>query len=182
MIARVRTIVIAALLLLGGFHPALALDANPAEFERKLKQYDPQAVEAALAYARVFNFKEQFTKGIPLMRDGLSRQLIAKNPALKKEDIDAFLDAFFKSALVDKSDVIEKAILIIMLDIFSKDELIAVSKFYSSQVGQDVLKKMPMMMGKLPELQALMLNNIIIPDAMKSAQDTMKSRGVELKI
>ena len=182
MMTLLRLVVVALLLLLpAGLTPAHALDATPDQFDQKLKQYDPQAVEAALAYSKSLNLKEQFTKGVALMREGLTRQLTAQNPSLSKEHIDIFLDAFFQSALVDKSDVIEKASLLIMLDVFSKDEIVALAEFYASPIGKRIKDKLPQMMGRVPELQGVMMKHIV-PEALQVARDKLKARGVDMKI
>jgi hypothetical protein len=177
MLAWVRIGVVALLMVFSS--GALALD--PDEFDAKLKTYDPEAVAAAQSYARTLNIKEQFTKAAPLMRDGLSRQVAAANPTLKREEVDAFLDAFFQAALVDKADVIEKATLLMTLDVLSKDELVAVAQFYGSPIGKSILSKMPTLMGRIPELQTLMMTKIV-PDALQIARDKMKARGVEIRI
>lgn len=181
MMTLLRIVVVALLLLPVSFQPARALDTPPDQFDQKLKRFEPEAVEAALAYAKMLNLKEQYNKGIPLMRDQLMRQIGAKNPSMNKENTEAFIDAFFQSALVDKADLIEKATVLIMLDLFSKDELIAVSQFYLSPVGKGILGKMPQMMGKLQELQGLVITHIV-PEALKDAQAKMKARGVEMKL
>jgi hypothetical protein len=177
MLAWIRIIIVAALVACGGAASAL----EPDQFDAKLKQYDPEAVAAALSYARSLNVKETLTKAVPLMRDGLARQLAANNPTNKREDIEAFLDAFFQAALVEKADVIEKATLLIALDTMTKEELVAIAQFYATPIGQSILKKMPIMMGRMPELQALMMTHIV-PDALRIARDKMKARGVEFRI
>jgi hypothetical protein len=65
--------------------------------------------------------------------------------------------------------------------VFNREELEANVKFYSSPVGQSILKKFPLMMARMPELQQNLMQTVI-PDALKQAQEALKKDGVELKL
>jgi hypothetical protein len=163
------------------FTPAGALDATPDQFEQKLQSYDPAAVDAARAYARVFDMKGMMEKSIPALKQALLRQLKAKNPSLSDAQLDSFFDAFFRGAFVDGAPVLEQATILIMLEVLSKDEIIALNQFYSSPIGQGILAKMPVVLGRMPELMAVM-EKYVIPGALESARATMKKGGVDVRI
>jgi hypothetical protein len=161
--------------------PAAALDAAPDQFERMLQAYDPETVAAARAYARVFDMKGMMEKSVPAMRQALITQLKAKNPTLNEQQMGAFLDAFFRGVFVDGAPVLEQATVLLMLEVLSKDEIIALNQFYSSPVGREILSKMPVIMGRMPEIIALM-QKYVIPGALEAAQATMKKGGVDVRI
>jgi len=161
--------------------PALALEAAPDQFEQKLQTFDPAAVAAARSYARVFDIKGMMEKSMPALKQALLRQLKAKNPALSDPQIDAFFDAFFRGAFIDGAPVLEQATVIIMLEVLSKDEIVALNQFYSSPIGREILGKMPVVMGRMPELMAVM-EKYVIPDALEAARATMKKGGVDVRI
>ncbi len=71
--------------------------------------------------------------------------------------------------------------MIMMLDIYTKDELLALNQFYSSPVGSSILKKRPIMMSRIPEMMSLMMK-YAIPPALAAARNSMKARGVEITI
>jgi hypothetical protein len=181
MLGLLRRLAIAAALMGAAAGPAFALDTPPDQFEQKLKSYDPETVAAALAYAKTFNVKEMFTKTAPQMTKNLTQQLKSQNPALSEEQTKDFIGAFMQSALVDNAEVFEQATILIMLDVFSKDELVALNQFYSSPVGAGILKKMPVMMGRMPELSKVM-QSYVLPRALEAARRHMRASGVEVKI
>lgn len=160
---------------------ARGLDVAPDKFDEKLKSYDPATLAAARDYMKTFGMKEMLEKSIPPMRQGLLAQLKAKNPGLDEKQASMFMDAFFKSAFVDDAAVTERATIILMLDIFTKDELVALNKFYSSPVGRSILAKMPVMMGRLPEVQEIM-STYVLPRALEHAVGVMKKAGVDMKL
>ncbi|MGD0722315.1 MAG: DUF2059 domain-containing protein [Roseiarcus sp.] len=176
-----RIAIIAAMAVAGG-PVALAVDATtPDQFEQKLKTYDPETVAAALAYAKTFNVKDMFAKAAPQMTQNLSRQLKSQNPNLNEDQTREFIGAFMQSALVDNAEVFEQATILIVLDIFSKDELVALNQFYSSPVGAGVLRKMPVLLGRMPELSKVM-QTYVLPRALEAARQHMRASGVEVKL
>jgi hypothetical protein len=168
-------------LAIAGAASAWALDTQPDQFEQKLKSYDPETVEAARAYARTFDLKGMMEKSAPRIAAAVATQLKAKNPTLNDEQTKLFIDTFMQSGLVDSSDVLEQASIILMLEIFTKDELVALNQFYSSPVGAGILKKFPVMMGRMPEIMQV-VQTYIIPRALEAARSTLHARGVEVKI
>jgi hypothetical protein len=122
-------LVLGLLVLGAGPEALLAQEAAPSVFEQKLKAYDPDAVAAARDYAQTMNFKEMMEKAVPGLSLAVTKQIKAKNPELKDEQVSSFVDAFLKSALVDSAPVLEQTSILMALDIFNKDELIALSKF-----------------------------------------------------
>lgn len=68
-----------------------------------------------------------------------------------------------------------------MLEEFSKDELLALDKFYSSSIGLRIQSKFPKFMGHMVEIQDFMKNDII-PKALEQAKQELKSRGIEINL
>lgn len=176
-----RIVLIALFPLLGCAQGAFALDVTPDKFEEKLKTYDPAAVEAAREYMKTFGMLDMMQKSIPQMRAGLTAQIKAKNPQIDENQVNSFFDAFFKSAFVENGPVLERATLLLMLDIFSKDEIVALNQFYSSPIGRSVLVKMPKLMGRIPELNQLM-QEYVLPRALERAKAELQKAGVDMKL
>lgn len=151
------------------------------KFEQRLKSYDSATVEAARSYIRVANLKEMMQQSIPALRGALTAQVKAKNPSLNDEQVNAFFEAFLQTALVDSSTLIEQATILIMLEILTKDEIVALNQFYSSLTGRDILKKMPQFLGRMPEVMQAM-QQVVFPRALEAAQGKLKQRGVDVRI
>jgi hypothetical protein len=181
MAALLRQLVLVLALLGAGCATSFAQDASAEVFEQKLKNYDPAAVEAARGYSQTFNFKTMMEKSLPALSQAVAKQIKAKNPNLTDQEVDAFVQAFLKGALVDSAPILEQATIVMMLDILSKDELIALNNFYSSPTGAGILKKMPILMGRLPELMQVM-QTYVVPRALATAREQMKKEGVDIKI
>ena len=181
MLRSLKAAVLAVALVASGVGVASALDTQPDQFEQKLKSYDPATVEAARAYARTFDRRGTMEKSAPRIAAAVAAQVKAKNPNLNEEQTKLFIDTFMQSGLVDNSDVLEQASILLMLDIFTKDELVALNQFYSSPVGAGILKKIPIMMGRMPEIMQV-VQTYIIPRAMEAARSALHARGVEVKI
>ena len=175
-----RTFLVWALALLLPLS-AQALDITPDQFDRMLQKYDAATVEAARSYARTFNMKQMFERSIPALRQSMMAQLRAKNQALNEQQISAFFEAFMQSALVDAAPVLEQATILIMLDVLTKEEIVALNQFYSSSVGREILAKMPVVLGRIPEVMGLM-QTYIIPRALEVAREQMKKSGVDVRI
>ncbi len=169
----------AVLLVAGVFSTgALALDSSStSEFEQKLKAYDPESIAAARQYARAADMKGMMAKVAPTLRQQIIAGARAQNPNLSSAQIETFADAFVKSAFVDNAQAIEDASILLMMDIFDKDELVALGKFYSSPIGASIMSKMPKMMERMPTLLSS-----IVPRAIKDAQEKMKKNGLDVKI
>jgi hypothetical protein len=160
---------------------AFALDVTPDKFEEKLKTYDPAAVQAAREYAKTVGMVDMMQKSIPQMRAGLTTQVKAKNPRIDENQLNLFFDAFFKSAFVENGPVLERATLLLVLDTLSKDEIVALNKFYSSPIGRSVLVKMPQFMGRMPEVIQVM-QEYVLPRALERAKAEMQKAGIEMKL
>jgi hypothetical protein len=157
---------------------ALALDSSPmSEFEQKLKSYDPESIAAARQYARAADMKGMMARVAPTLRQQIIAGVRAQNPNLSSAQIETFADAFVKSAFVDNARALEDASILMMMDIFDKDELVALGKFYSSPIGASIMSKMPKMMERMPTLLSS-----IVPKAIKDAQEKMKKNGLDVKI
>jgi hypothetical protein len=152
-----------------------------AELDKKLAKYDPAAVKAALHYTEIANFKSVLEQSIPAVRDTIIRIVKEKNPNQDDATLKEFVDVVLKVMYVDHADFYEKFTIVMMLDIFTPEEIIAVDKFYSSDVGRSMLKKMPQMMARIPQLFEAM-QKTIVPLALEEARKALKAKGKDIRI
>lgn len=174
---------------LGGVFVALSLLAAApaaaqgpeAELAKKLSKYDPAAVKAALHYAETFNMKAVLGQSVGPVRDAIVKMVKEKNPGIEEATQKEFVEVFLRVMYVDNADYFAKYSLLLMLDTFSTEEIVAIDEFYSSDVGRSMLKKMPQMMARIPE----MIGNIqreIVPQALEEAQKALKAKGKNIRI
>ncbi len=160
--------------------PAVAQTPG-AELDKKLAKYDPAAVKAALHYAETFKMKELLGQSISPVRDAIVKIVKQKNPGIDEATQKEFVEVFLRVMYVDHADFFEKYSLVLMLDTFSTEEIVAIDRFYSSEVGRSMLRKMPQLMARLPEMIAVMQKEIV-PLAIKEAQKALKAKGKNIRI
>jgi hypothetical protein len=160
---------------------AFAAPMTNDEYQGKLKAYDPAAVEAATNYAKSFDMVGGFAKNAPKMAEGMTKALKEKNPGITDDQVKDFVETFEHVALVDNADVINHAVVLALLESFSAEEIIALDKFYSTPVGQGILKKFPTVTQKLGEARRLMPTEIM-PKAMEAAKAKLKADGLDVKL
>ena len=181
MAARViRLLLVLAFCGLGALG-ARAESLTAEQYEAKLKTYDPAAVEAAQFYARTFDLMGPFKKSTPMVETGMARQLKTKNPDITEEQTKLFVKTFEDAALIDNAPIIERAMVVSLLDIFTKDELVALQQFYTSPAGVSLAKKYPMLSDRMNEARGLMKTEIV-PRAIEAAKAKLKESGVEVKM
>jgi hypothetical protein len=180
-LALTRSVAVALTLACSPAMLARAQQEGPDSYEQKLKSFDPEAVAAAKAYAQMANIKDAFQQAVPAIAKRLTNEVKSKNPKLNEEQVQEFIDAFLHSALVDNADIIQKYSMLMMLDVYTKEELLALNQFYSSAVGSSILKKMPILIIRRGELIHL-VQTYIVPRALQAARNSMKARGVEINI
>lgn len=161
---------------------AIAQEKQPENsFRQQLSKYDPEAVEAALRYSKVINIKESLAKAAPALAASILAQAKQKNPKLGDEQVKLFANTFVNKVFVDHADDIEQLSVIMLLQIFSKEEIVAVSNFYASEIGQSIAKKYSLFLERVPALVQV-LQSEIIPKALAETIEEMKKSGVEVKI
>jgi hypothetical protein len=177
---RLFAAVLATLFLLLGAHlqPASAADLDPKQIDEKLKSYDPALVEAARTYQRTVGMTDQVTKALPMFTAAVERQVKQQNPTLNEAQVNEFMDVFHR-VFVDDGKLLEQQSVLMVLEMFDKDEIFALNQFYLSPVGQRIVAKIPQLLGKKVELTAFM-HNYIFPDAINQARDELKKKGVEM--
>lgn len=178
MLKFVRGLIVATALLAA---LPVAAQAPDAELNKKLEKYDPAAVKAALHYLEVFNMKAVLAQSVAPVRDAIVKMIREKNQGIDDATLKEFVEVAVKVMYVDNADFYEKFTIVLMLDIFSKDEIVAIDRFYSSDVGRSMLKKMPQMMARMPEMFMIMQKEII-PLALEEAQKTLKAKGKNIRI
>jgi hypothetical protein len=108
-----------------------------AAIEKQLQSFDPTAVAAARHYYTSPVLKATMVAMISKMTDAMGVVLERSNPGLDADKKKAALSVV-QETLNDKLDLIIDLGMISALEVLSKDELVAIDKFYSSPVGQSV--------------------------------------------
>jgi hypothetical protein len=144
--------------------------------EKQLQSFDPAAVAAARHYYTSPVLKASMVGMIAKMTNAMGVVLDRANPGLDESKKKAAL-SIVQETLSDKLDLIIDLSMISALEVLSKDELIAIDKFYSSPVGQSVLVKMPQVMTRLPVMM-----QIIMPSLLEDMRTKMKANGLDVKI
>lgn len=158
-----------------------AAQSPSAELNKKLAKYDPAAVKAALHYFEIANMKAMMAQMVTPVRDVILKVIKQKNPGVDEATQKEFLEVFLKVMYVDNAEFFEKIAIINMLDIYTPEEIIAIDKFYSSDIGRSMLKKMPQMMARMPQMVEMMMKQIV-PQALGEAQKALKAKGKDIRI
>jgi hypothetical protein len=142
-----------------GMSSARADDLNAA-LNKQLQSFDPAAVAAARHYYTSPVMRATMVAIITKMTDAMSVVLDRANPGLDADKKKAALSVV-QQTLNDKLDLMIDLGMISALEVLSKDELIALDKFYSSPVGQSVLQKMPQVMSRLPAMMQMIMPSLL---------------------
>jgi len=176
-----RTVAAIAMLALASAAPARGQAFTPAQIEQKLRDFEPATVEAAQTFAKSFNMSGMVEKSAPFLVQSVDRQLRAKNPDLTDEQTQEFISAFLRGVFDDNGQVVERAAVLTLVEIMSKDELEALIQLQSTPAGASALRKMPTLTARLTQIMPLM-ETYVVPRAMEAAQAQMRRNGVEVKI
>ncbi len=152
-----------------------------AQFEERLKKFDPVGVKAARSYAQNFDTRSQLQNMSVSMRPGLVQLVRSKNANVSEGDLSVFFEEFFRVALVEAAPVIEKWTILNMLEVLTTEELVAADQFYSSAVGKSMMSKMPQLMARMPQMMGLM-EQTFVPAGLAAAQAKLKAMGKDIKI
>lgn len=178
MLKLVRGLLIAVALLAP--LPAIA-QAPDAELSKKLSKYDPAAVKAALHYFEIADMKATLAQMVTPVRDVIIKVVQQKNPGVDEATQKEFVEVFLKVMYIDNAEIFEKMTIVTMLDVYTTEEIIALDKFYSSEVGRKVLKKMPQVMARMPQMMEIMMKQVL-PQALEAAQKVLKAKGKNIRI
>ena len=156
--------------------PSVRADDLNASLDKQLKSFDPEAVAAARHYYTSPVLRASMVAMIAKMTDAMGVILDRANPGLDATKKTAALSVV-RETLNDKLDLMINLSMISALEVLSKDELVAVDKFYSSPVGQSVLVKMPQVMNRLPVMMQM-----IMPGLLDDMRTKMEANGLDVKI
>jgi hypothetical protein len=148
------------------------LPTTQQQIEDRLKQFDPEAVAAARHYYESPGIRD----GLLGMLKHLTPTLIAnqeriKGSSLSSEDRARIISALDKS-MGDNFHLLLELSMVAALEVLSKDELIALDKFYSSPTGQGILSKMPQVGARMPSIM-----QIFAPRLLASFQTYLAQTG-----
>ncbi len=176
-----------ALLILSAsaFIPAHAEDGHqnppasqnlPASIEKRLQSFDPEAVAAARHYYTSPLLKASFTAMMPKLTEGMMVVMQRANPGLDVEKKRAVMVAA-QEAVAGRLDLIIDLSMIAALEVFSKEEIVAIDQFYSSPAGQSVLTKMPKVMERLPAMM-----QVVMPLMVDDLRAKIKAKGLDVQL
>jgi uncharacterized protein len=143
--------------------------------EKKLQGFDPAAVAAARHYYHSPILQSAFKQMVPQIMRAMDAAIQQSNPTIEGAAKRDALDVA-QSAVSAKIELITDLSMVNALEVFSKDELIALDQFYSSPTGQSVMTKMPQVMAKLPSMM-----QVVMPLLLDDVRAKLKAKGLELK-
>ncbi|NJO53739.1 MAG: DUF2059 domain-containing protein [Bacteroidales bacterium] len=132
-------------------------------------------------YARVAELAASLARALPSISEQIVRSVRQKNPGASEDTIKAFSDALFEEFLLKRASEIEMAVVDVLLDIYTKDELAALKTFYSTPVGQSIIKKQPQLGAKMPTALQEWTRRAA-PEAVQAAAARLKATGKDLKL
>jgi hypothetical protein len=146
-----------------------------ATIDKRLESFDPAAVAAARHYytspIMMGSFKAMVPQIVKALDVSIAQTNVSLDPAAKQEAL-----SVAQTAVASKLDLIVGLAMVNALEVFSKDELVAIDQFYSSPAGQSVMSKMPQVMSKLPAMMQL-----VMPLMLADVREQMKAKGKDLK-
>jgi len=151
-------------------------ESLPSSIEKRLESFDPAAVAAARHYYTSPVLKAAFAAMLPKKAEAMDSAIKHANPELDTPSQRAVRDAT-QEALNTRLDLVIDMAMTAALEIFSKDELIALDQFYSSPVGQSVITKMPQVMNRLPAMM-----QVLMPLMLEDVRAKMKAKGKDLRL
>ena len=181
MIVRVRVAALAVAFLVAAALPTLAQAPQPPQAAAPKPPADPQLVAIARDYARAAELTAGLSRSLPTISEQIVRSVRQKNPTASDDTLRAFSDALFDEFLLKRAGEIETALISALIDIYSKEELTALRTFYSSPVGQSIIKKQSQLGTKLPAALQEWTRRAA-PEAIQAAGARLKAAGKELKL
>jgi hypothetical protein len=169
-------LIIVSALALGSAQAEDQKESLPSSIEKRLESFDPAAVAAARHYYTSPVLKAAFAAMLPKMAEAMDTAIKRANPELDTPSQRAVRDAT-QEALSTRLDLVIDMAMTAALEVFSKEELIALDQFYSSSVGQSVITKMPQVMNRLPAMM-----QVLMPIMLEDVRAKMKAKGKDLRL
>jgi hypothetical protein len=140
-----------------GFQPPLPTDEKQVQVQ--LRGYDLVAVAAARHYYQSPSVKADLVNMVKGLTPSLVKSVeTAKGKALTDAE-QAKINAAVEKAAQANIDLLIGLNMIAALETMSREQLLALDQFYTSQMGQSILSKMPTLNQRLPGIfQAFMPN------------------------
>ena len=157
-------------------HAAEPVPSTPSAIERRLSGYDPRATAAARHYYSIPALRSGLVAVIDSVNKSMIGMVSQQNPNLSPEQL-AKVQKIVGDAMKDRLDLLQQMTMVVALDTFSTDEIVALDKFYSSPEGTAVLTKMPKLAAQMPAMM-----QTIMPDYLNDIKTRLKASGTELKL
>jgi hypothetical protein len=169
---------ICLVMVLAAIAPAQAdpVPSTGPALEKRLASYDPKAVTAARHYFLTPAIKTGMLAMIDNMNNAMLGLIAKQNAGLTPDQANR-VKQVVGDALKERLDLLTQMNMVVALDTFSTDEIVALDKFYSSPEGVAILSKMPKMMQQLPAMM-----QTIMPDYLNEVKTKLKASDPELKL
>jgi hypothetical protein len=136
-----------------------AADNDPATYARKL--------ELAKRYMKAVRMDEIMRTSMKSTGSIMAAQMAAQNPDMSKKDADTIMEVATESALAMMKKMSDQMVPVIA-KIYTEDELVKITEFMESPVGQSMLNKSPLISAEVAKLMPELL-----PDFMQDIQTRM---------
>jgi len=159
-----------------GVARAETVKESSAALEKQLASHDPKAVAAAQHYYESPAVKAGLVAIMENMNKSMAQVISRQNPNITPQQLDD-VKSIVGAALTERLDLLLQMNMLIALDIFTTDELVALDKFYSSPEGTSIISKMPKVAEQLPVVMQK-----IMPDYLADVKNRIHAKGMELKL
>ena len=157
-------------------HAEEAMPATGPALEKRLATYDPRAVAAVRHYFESPAIHSSLVALTNNMNKAVVGALAKQNPGLDPKQADD-IQRVVGDAVKERLGLLTQMNMVVALDTFSTEELVAMDAFYTSPTGAGILAKLPKMMSHLPGMiQAIM------PDYMSEVKTKLQVAHPELKL
>jgi hypothetical protein len=175
---RRKLFAIAALGLLSALpvRAAEPVPSTPSAIDKRLAAYDPRAVAAARHYYSTPALRSALVAMVDSVNKSMLGLVSQQNPGIAPDQL-VKVQKIVGDAMKERLDLLQQMSMVVALDTFSTDELVALDKFYSSPEGASVLGKMPKLAAQMPAMM-----QAIIPDYLNDVKTKLKASGTELKL
>ena len=171
----ISTAAVLALSVVSG-HAAEPVPSTPSAIDKRLSNYDPRAVAAARHYYNLPALRTGLIAVIDSVNKSMIGMVAQQNPRLTPDQIGK-VQQVVSDAMKERLTLLQQMSMVVALDTFTTDEMVALDAFYSSPEGSSVLGKMPRIAAQMPAMM-----QTIMPDYLNEIKAKLKASGTELKL
>ncbi len=152
------------------------IPANSAALQKRLATFDPKAVAAARHYYNQPAILAGMSAIVDNLQKAMTQQLARQNPTMPPEKV-AKIQKIAGDAMKERLSLLLQMSMVNALEVMTPDEIEALDSFYSSPVGEKILKKLPQLSAALPSMI-----KTVMPDYLAEVQAKVKAVAAEPKL